>query len=242
MDNVITEILSQFSTLDLKELDAVNLLERRDFKFCFHENKLPFFLENMLADYEILKIGKDVSFEYVTKYFDTPDFKFYFNHHNEFGNRLKTRSRYYVQTNMHFAEIKSKNNRSITIKERKKISDTDGEAEQYLEENINKNLELKCMVYFRRFTFLNKNRIEKITLDTDLKFTISSVTKSFDGLCIAEVKCKNAQNSPFQNLMKQNYIYQSGLSKYCMAITQLYPDLKQNNFKPTLLQIHKILA
>lgn len=242
MNNVLTEILSQFSAFDLKELDAANLLERRDFKFCFHENKLPFIFENIKADYDILKIGDDVSFEYITNYYDTPNFKFYFNHHNEFGNRLKTRSRCYVQANMHFAEIKSKNNRSVTDKERKKINDIDEEAEQYLEEKVSEHLEMKCMVYYRRFTFLNKNRIEKITLDTDLKFTINSVAKSFDGLCIAEVKCKNAQNSPFQNLMKQNYIYQSGLSKYCMAITQLYPDLKQNNFKPKLLQIHKILA
>lgn len=50
-----------------------------------------------------------------------------------------------------------------------------------------------------------------------------------------------AQNTPFVRLLKERHIRQGGMSKYCMAVSKLIPEIKSNNFKPKLLTVDKIL-
>jgi hypothetical protein len=55
---------------------------------------------------------------------------------------------------------------------------------------------------------------------------------------IAEIKqARLGPRSPFTHQLKQIGVRPGGFSKYCIGSTLLNPTLKQNRFKPNLLQI-----
>jgi len=235
-------LLRNFKSFDLKTLDAANLLERKDFKYCFSEKILEGILQEMLEQYDILEVNGERSFTYETEYYDTENFAFFSDHHNGKGNRVKARMRHYVQSEMSFAEQKSKNNKAVTTKNRIRLHSKETDLADTWDQALNLSLEKKCTIIYDRLTFLNKARNEKITLDFNLHFTNQARNASLDKLCIAEIKCKALQNSFFKSIMSARHIPSIGLSKYCMAITQLYPEIKHNNFKPVLYHIHKTIS
>ena len=88
-------LLKDLQTVSLGELDTVKLLDRKDTKFVFNQAQLPVILEKIRPFYRILEISNDLVFTYDTTYFDTDDFLFYNQHHNENRKRFKVRLRKY---------------------------------------------------------------------------------------------------------------------------------------------------
>lgn len=87
---------------------------------------------------------------------------------------------------------------------------------------------------------VNKNQPERLTLDIHLHFVNDEHTIPYDSIVIAELKQEKRQNSVFKSLMKDFSIREKSISKYCLGIVSLYPEVKQNNFKPILLTLNKI--
>jgi hypothetical protein len=183
-------------------------------------------------------------------YFDTKDFDLYRIHHNGKLNRFKFRCRKYVESNLHFFEVKFKNNKGRTIKDRIKrpeiIRQISGKAEELVKSVTNVDpalLQPKLWVNYVRITFVNKISQERLTIDTDLTFVDDYKKVKLEGLVIAEVKQgKASDTSPFISLMRQNKVLQNSISKYCLGVISLNPAIKKNRFKPTLLYINKLLS
>ena len=95
-------LLNDFQAVSLKELDKVKLLDRQDTKFVFNQIHIPLILEKIKPFYRILEINNDRVFTYDTTYFDTDDFLFYNQHHNENRKRFKVRFRKYSSNNKSF--------------------------------------------------------------------------------------------------------------------------------------------
>jgi len=115
--------LNDLQTISLDELDKVKLLDRKDTKFVFNQNKLPLILEKVKPYYRILEINNSLIFNYDNTYFDTHDFLFYNQHHNEHRNRFKVRFRKYSSSSKSFFEIKIKNNKNRTVKKRMLVNE-----------------------------------------------------------------------------------------------------------------------
>ena len=113
--------LSNFKTIQLKDMDLVKLLNRKDTKFVFHNSKIDHLLEKLSSTYKLLQINDMNTFTYHNTYFDTEDNLFYNQHHNEKRNRFKVRFRQYSGTDDCYFEIKTKNNKNRTIKKRLKV-------------------------------------------------------------------------------------------------------------------------
>ena len=118
--------LSDFNSISLEDLDKVQLLNRKDTKFVFSQNKLLQLLDSLKPYYRILEIEGKRSFVYDNTYFDTDEFFFYTQHHNECRKRFKVRYRKYCETNEQYFEIKVKDNKNRTIKYRLKIIKRNG--------------------------------------------------------------------------------------------------------------------
>ena len=112
------ESLMEFDPISLQQMDNVKLQNRIDTKFMFRENLLPSMLNNMKEHYFVLDINGMRFNHYETLYFDTENFDHYLRHHNRRVNRYKFRARKYVESNLHFFEVKFKSNRGRTVKER----------------------------------------------------------------------------------------------------------------------------
>ena len=98
-------LLNNFQTVSLDDLDRVRLLDRQDTKFVFNQIDLPHILEKLKPFYRILEINNDRVYTYDTTYFDTDDFYFFVQHHNGSRNRFKVRYRRYSSNKKSFFEI-----------------------------------------------------------------------------------------------------------------------------------------
>ena len=88
-------LLNDLQTLSLDELDKVKLLDRKDTKFVINQNQLPSILEKIKPYYQVLEINNSSIINYDNTYFDTHDFLFYNQPHNENRKRFKVRFRKY---------------------------------------------------------------------------------------------------------------------------------------------------
>jgi hypothetical protein len=245
----IEEILSDFEPISLQQMDNVKLQNRIDTKFMFHERILPSVLSRMKENYYALEIKNIRYNHYETLYFDTDGFDLYLRHHNGRVNRFKFRARRYVESNLHFFEVKFKNSKGRTIKDRIKkqditpvICDTSYELVKNTS-NVNpESLVAKLWVNYRRMTFVSKHSEERLTIDTKLQFLDDKQNIPVEGLVIAEVKQGSTRDkSTFVSLMREYHVKEKSISKYCLGVISLNDYIKKNNFKPTLLYLKKIL-
>src|SRR5437868_6547196 len=107
----IKNILSQYQPVSLQEMDNVKLMDRTDLKFVFSHRDLPDILIEVMPHYRSLEASGVRISRYETLYYDTVNFELYNRHHSGKMNRYKIRSRKYVESDLHFFEIKYKNNR-----------------------------------------------------------------------------------------------------------------------------------
>lgn len=230
-------------------MDSVKLMDRTDTKFVFHVQDLDAVLSDISKHYRALEVEGTRWSPYETLYYDTPGLELYIRHHNQKLNRYKIRYRKYVNSNLHFFEIKFKNNKGRTIKKRIKEAAIETEiknnAQQLLESITGfKAAELKPILFVNcsRATLVNTQMEERLTLDVKLQFTRNGTELNYEPLVIAELK-QNKVNvrSPFYKLMKHYRFRSSSMSKYCFGVTQLFPEVKKNNFKPKILTLNKII-
>ncbi|HET6227344.1 MAG TPA: polyphosphate polymerase domain-containing protein [Bacteroidia bacterium] len=241
-------ILLDFDPITLKDMDAVALMNRTDVKFAFSRERLPEFLKQLTKHYYVLDVNGHRISRYESLYFDTIKFDLYFSHHRKKPSRYKIRFRKYVESNLHFFEVKFKNNKGRTIKDRVKQQEIDGKIENVAEDLLKEktpisvnDLEAKFWVNYSRITLVNKYAAERVTIDLNLTFKNEEQEKEIDDIVIAEVKQDKEVSSKFLEIMKHNRIRKVSLSKYCFGVISLYNSLKHNNFKKNLRLIKKTI-
>jgi VTC domain len=239
-------ILDKLDPVSLEEMDNVKLMNRMDTKCIFSVNLLNKILTDCSGDYKALFHAGTKSAFYKTLYFDTPELKFYFDHHNGRAKRFKVRMRNYTESNLFYLELKYKRY-GRTDKKRIKVanfSDTiNQEQNLFLEKTTKTHFDLKPVIWnnFHRITLVNKKTPERVTIDTGIAFDYQGRTTSFDQLVIGEIKQERTDfNSPILHYLKKNGVRPSGMSKYCLGMAVLNNQIKHNIFKERILNIQKI--
>ena len=246
----LQNLLKDHQTLSLADLEKVKLLDRQDTKFVFNQIQLPLILDQIKPFYRILEINNDVLFIYENTYFDTDDFLFYNQHHNEKRERYKVRFRKYSSNRNTFFEIKIKNNKNRTVKKRLMVDEMNGclgEREIELVSDIiglpPNQLTTKLNIQFTRMTLADNSFSERLTIDTNLSVQNGTSSKIFNQLVISEIKQKKYNpKSNFIQILRCLKIPEMRFSKYCMGMLHVNKEIKYNRFKPKLLQINKILT
>ena len=229
-------------------MDEVKLMSRSDTKFVFSTETLEKVLPKLIEHYRVLEI-KGVRFNaYRSLYFDTEDFKFYYQHHNGKTNRHKVRYREYLDSELSFLEVKRKNNKGKTIKKRIKVQDIsetlEGKHKEFVDSTLGEkhNLIPQHWNLYHRITFVHKRRKERLTIDLNFRFQDTDKTKKDLGdMVIAEIKQKKKNlSSDFVRIIKKERVHPFRISKYCMVTARLFPHLKRNNFKRKFLHLDKL--
>jgi hypothetical protein len=238
---------SSFPPISLDEMNAVKLLDRIDKKYTFPAFQLKEILQHLHSNYRILEIGGLRFARYETRYFDTADFEMYTKHHNRKLNRYKVRFRTYLDSGLHFFELKFKTNKGRTIKKRRLLDsvryDISGEAEELLVKRSpykKEQLQEAIRVYYTRVTLVSNDLKERVTIDTELAYRMGNRQAAFPNMIIAEVKQDKSGASNFINLMNNLRIKDISISKYCLGIASLAQNVKTNNFKIKLLHVKKL--
>jgi hypothetical protein len=239
--------LAIFKPISLEEMSGVKLLNRMDKKFTFPYCMLEDILKEASAHYRILEIDGLRYAHYETRYFDTPEYEMYIKHHNRKLNRNKVRFRTYLDSGIHYFEVKFKTNKGRTIKKRVNRDLNDftitGTAEELLQKRTiypSTALQEAIRVYYSRITLVSNDLKERLTIDLDLSFNHHGHKTGYPGMVIAEVKQDKSAASPFIQLMRNKRISDISISKYCLGIASTVSDIKKNNFKIKLNHVQKL--
>ena len=239
--------LDTFSEITLDKMESVRLMNRVDSKYLFRRENLLDILQKVRPHYHILRLQSKSLFRYDTLYFDTPERLFYHQHLYGKLNRYKIRARRYVDTNSQYFEVKLKDNKRRTIKNRIKLDDLGGEicpkSRLFLNQTLTHTplvLEPTVWVYYHRFTLVNKTAPERVTIDLNLWFRWEKASMAYPHIIVAEAKQEKVFQSPFTNVMKEMGVREGGLSKYCLGIMSIEPTIKANLFKPMFTKINQL--
>jgi hypothetical protein len=239
------EILKDFTPLSLAEMDQVKLMDRVDSKFVIAFSQLAPLLNSIAEQYRVLTINNTRVFSYRTDYFDTPDFDMFSDHHNGKLNRFKIRQREYVESNIRFLEIKFKSNKGRVIKDRIERTQEDQQdfstfVHKYTPYNP-QDLTITVINRFNRFTLVDQEMKERVTVDFNLSFSDTIQEVGLNGLVIIEVKQnKSSRNSHIYNALKEGHVRPESFSKYCLGVSMLNRHNKFNNFKKTISLVNKL--
>jgi len=246
----IIALLGTFKAISLDEVAKASLMRRKDSKYILSVTDLPQILPEIRPEYRVLEIEDQRSHGYVTHYFDTPDLEMYQMHHRGKANRHKVRFRKYGTSDLHFLEVKTKNAKGFTIKNRVKTNGMGASILTTEEEFLLSHTPYQAsnMVpvlgnQFNRITLVRLDQSERITLDYGLHFMRLDTDQSIDlpGVSIAEIKYRGLlAGSPFSNALRGIHVTPDRFSKYAIGTSLLRPELKQNRFKMKIRKVHRI--
>lgn len=257
VSNTTKNILNEFTTYGLVDSKQVNLMNRIDTKYLFHIDKLNVFLQNISEYYSVLEVNKKRILRYNSLYYDTKGLLFYHLHHSGHMNRHKVRARYYLDSGDCYLEVKFKNNKGRTIKNRCVIDSTKSiksdECRGFLSgldvPEVDKLVPVQESSY-SRISLAYKNNMERVTIDVDLQNKLlgqqSNTVYSQPNVVIVEVKQVNSnRHTPAMAAIRQLGIRKSRYSKYCMGLVNTMSDsdcIKKNRFKSIETRINSILT
>lgn len=254
----MTEILNQYDPITLDEMKDIRLMNRIDTKFVTTVPVLERLLLLAREQYFVQETdGLRIS-PYYTLYFDTPDCAMYNRHETGHLVRQKLRVRSYLNAGLNFLEVKTKNNHGRTKKKRITAEGFDPEQSsvfdlqssvyddflhshlRYDPTTLSRQLENR----FDRITLVNKQKTERLTIDTNLRFhNIATEGYRFmDRIVIIELKRDGLKPSPILPMLTELRIHPHGFSKYCIGSALTNDELRRNRIKPRLHSIEKILS
>ena len=238
------------SPITLAEMKSIRLMKRTDKKFV---TTIPFLcrlLELAQDSYYVQEIDGHRICSYATTYWDTPENKAFRTHQAGHRPRRKVRVRSYVDSNLSFLEIKTKDNHNRTTKKRTVVPSVQAviehqAGEDFLREHL--NLTFNDIVptvknRFKRITLVNYGKTERLTIDFDIHFE-NYETKQCDAMpetVIIELKRDGLYHSPILQFLRELRIKPLGFSKYCIGAVVTNPQLKVNRFKKRLIKLNKV--
>ncbi len=245
----VDEKLAAFDSITLDEMSGIRLMNRIDTKFLVNVNQLPTLLEMAKKDYYVQEIDSLRKAFYRTLYYDTPSATMYTVHQDGKLNRQKIRVREYVESNLMFLEVKTKNNKGRTSKKRITIKDenvlNNQDAIAFLDEKSKfkmNEIGFRLRNSFFRITLVNKEKSERLTIDFNINFIncVTDVKNSIPKLCIVEVKQDGNAHSHFKDYLSALRIKKRSISKYCLGMVLTDESLKYNRFKEKVRYINKL--
>jgi len=252
IDQQIKELLDKLEPITLEQMSEIRLMNRTDTKFVTNKYKLVQLLELVQGQYYAQFLNGSKIADYKTTYWDTNDHHFYIEHHNGHAPRQKVRVRTYMDSDITFLEVKTKNNHGRTKKKRIEVPSQEREklvesgSDEFLAKLVHRNTDditPTVQNRFHRITLVNYGKTERLTIDFDVQFhnfETNSDAKT-GNLVIIELKRDGNVYSPVLDLLRHLRIKPSGFSKYCIGSVLTNKALKNNLFKPKIVRIRKLV-
>lgn len=243
------QLVRSFHPVSLEEMESVRLMNRIDVKYMLHESRVPLILERVADSYQILETSGSRTGTYETVYYDNRRLGFFLDHINGKLNRNKVRTRLYVESDLQFLEVKKKINTGRTKKYRIRIDPNatgfEDEAIQLVHTHSRTGLATLSPVLvnlFNRITLVDRAWSERVTIDLNLQYAGSTRVYGVGvpGLAIIEIKRNKSGHSMMAEILRNERVKQTGISKYCLGISLIHPGEKVNNYKRKIRIIEKI--
>jgi hypothetical protein len=245
---VLTAGLARLDPISLDEVGGTAVADRVDTKFLLPAAVVPLLLEQLVGGYRVLEVDGTRLARYSTLFYDTAGLQMYHAHHSGRSPRYKVRVRSYLDSGSRFLEVKRKNNRGRTSKARLRLDATEPPLRALQRQpplGVERAIPLDellptILVEFSRASLVSRTGRERLTVDVALRFSRGAATVSLPHLAIVELKQERNGSSPFLKALRPFRSRPGAISKYCLGITQLHPDVRRNNFLPLMRRIARI--
>lgn len=252
----VVELVTSCSPISLDETNRLaRMLSRVDNKYVTTLRQFNDVLDIIRDQYSLLTIDDRRVFSYASCYYDD-DFGCYLEHHQARRQRLKVRTREYVDSGLRFFEVKLKGRRGRTNKHRIYcdaliVPSISGEQLEFLNERYSHEyrkpmpyvLSPSLLVDYRRCTFVANEGGERVTVDFDIKF------RSPDGsgepvrvgsdFIIVETKSADGRGLTDTVMRTLQVRKASKCSKYCIGVSLIGSVTRNNNFRATLKRVRQ---
>lgn len=246
---VLPDALAGFADVAPAILDERALQQRVDRKYLLPMRLLDPLLAQLRGDYGVLRSAGRLAASYNTRYFDTPDRRFYEDHRRGRRPRHKVRVRHHLDRELTFLETKKKGADERTLKARTSRpfghTDLDAVARAFVAQHcpIPANLLVpRLSIAFRRLTLVGEHINERVTFDWDFALEEDGRRDEWPAVVIAEVKQARYDNrTPSTRAFRTLGIREFPISKYCLATARLAP-VRSHPFKPALRAVEHLSA
>ena len=240
-----TPLAAGLIPISLDELLATAELQTRvDRKYIVPREMYSWLLEELAPDTRVLEIDGRRSFRYESVYFDTPDLIAYRG--TVFGRRrrFKVRTRTYLDAGDCLLEIKTRNGRGKTVKDRHPYAIDDRQrlipaAYDLIHKLVPPNtpvdrLRPSLITSYERTTLLDPSGA-RVTCDIGLVCATpdGARTQAIGDAIILETKSPGHAGHTDKMLWRAG-IRPTRISKYGTGLALLYPDLPANRWNRTL--------
>lgn len=251
MDQLIADRVAKFAPVSLESLNSrAAMLERIDNKYIMRASHMLPALEAMAETFDVLDIEGQRVFSYATRYFDDPELRGYYDHHQRRRKRLKARVRHYVDAGFTYLEVKVNEQRSMTAKRRMKVSapviSLDHDCMDFVRtcyrdcygDEFHKELKPVILIEYRRITLVAKEGGERLTIDTDMRFHGGNASRAADSaLFIIETKSARGNGIADKILRAQHSQPTKRVSKFCIGMAVTGQIARFNGFLPAMRKL-----
>lgn len=248
MDNSFP-LLTSFQPISLDETNrTARLQERIDRKYVIYRDLFSAIADELAENYFVMEVNGKQILRYDTVYFDTADLLCYRSHLQSRRLRFKVRSRRYHDDGRCVFELKYKNARGRTLKERMDYpwqthGSVDEEAKAFVTSTLLRRYRMDFAselsraldVSFHRVTLVNPAAGHRITCDFDLssRTVNGGETQLGGGYMILETK-GGFELSPTDLLLRSYRQRPIRCSKYCLGLGSSDSRVKNNHLRPVL--------
>lgn len=238
--------------LSLEALNAkAAMLERRDHNYVVGADTLQRVVVQLAPLFDVLEIDGRRAFTYETCYFDDPGLRSYFDHHQGRRQRMKVRVRRYVDSGLCFVEVKLKDRRGSTVKQRmpcapENFARLDAAALAHVQRcheamygrPFERPLAPVLQMRYRRTTLVARAGGERMTIDGQIRFDGAPAGAApDDGLFIVETKSAHGRGLADAVLRRLHVHPTQGCSKYCVGLSATGLVDRFNRFRPALKRL-----
>ncbi len=225
-------------SISLEELNTnAALLTRIDTKYLVPATTFKRYVTESRDRLRILQIDEHVAFDYTSVYFDSPDLTCFRAHVQRRRNRFKVRIRTYEQSGDCFIEVKTKGNRTQTVKERMphdamRPFDLDPVDHAFISQCFAHDHEMRLIpsliTRYTRETFFDEREQHRVTVDSALQFGRNESRAQIDDrFVLVETKTQDGAGHCDRWLWSQR-LRPTSISKYCVGIAMLVPEAVSN--------------
>lgn len=237
--------LVRIDDLDGVGLDELNshaaLQTRTDRKYLVTPAQLEVLLERVAGEVRVLDIDGRRGFRYESLYFDTPEFDSYLGAARRRPDRFKVRTRRYLDADACWVEVKLRSRHGQTVKHRHphvmaEFGQLSPGSLAFVSSfprlrDLAHRLEPATTTRYQRSTLLIGDA--RATIDVGVTCTTDGRVVDLGDAVIVETKSAGVP-SPVDRALWDLHVRPGAISKFCLGVAALYPELPSNKWHRTL--------
>jgi hypothetical protein len=255
-ESAVAEAAAMVEPIGLAELMGLAELQTRvDRKYFVPAEVFRRMIAELAGGLQVLEIDGRRSFGYESIYFDTPEWDSYRDHVQRRRQRFKARTRTYTDSGECMFEVKLKGARGETVKKRvphpvRESGELTGAAlahlrsalDQVYRRDLPSRLCPMLATTYRRTTFVSRTGDVRLTCDVGLTcLDVRHEVRDLGTHVLVESKSAGRGSAP-DDILRRLGVRPASVSKYCVGVAALHPELPSNPWHRTLRRYFGPLA